>query len=182
MQFWCQQCSAKWPWNIVYVYIHQNCLGSLLNLQFQDAPATSTTPMIQDPWGRRDSLAICTSNRLPQVFLCMIMFENHFFSSTQKCILIIMCLLSHFSRVWLFATQWSPPGSSVHVILPARIQERVAMPSSRGSSWPRDLISPALAGGFLTTSARFLTWEAPIIIITMGKQLTSFGIGVKLPS
>ena len=32
----------------------------------------------------------------------------------------------------------SPPGSSVHGILQARILEWVAMLSSRGSSWPRD--------------------------------------------
>ena len=32
----------------------------------------------------------------------------------------------------------SPPGSSVHWILQTRILEWVAMPSSRGSSWPRD--------------------------------------------
>ena len=32
----------------------------------------------------------------------------------------------------------SPPGSSVHGILQAKIQEWVAMPSSRASSWPRD--------------------------------------------
>ena len=32
----------------------------------------------------------------------------------------------------------SPPGSSVHGILQARILEWVAMPSSRVSSWPRD--------------------------------------------
>ena len=32
----------------------------------------------------------------------------------------------------------SPPGSSVYGILQARILERVAVPSSRGSSWPRD--------------------------------------------
>ena len=32
----------------------------------------------------------------------------------------------------------SPPGSSVHGILQARILEWVAMPSSRGSSGPRD--------------------------------------------
>ena len=31
----------------------------------------------------------------------------------------------------------SPPGSSVHGILQARILEWTAMPSSRGSSWPR---------------------------------------------
>ena len=33
----------------------------------------------------------------------------------------------------------SLPGSSVHEILQARILERVVMPSSRGSSQPRDL-------------------------------------------
>ena len=32
----------------------------------------------------------------------------------------------------------SPPGASVHGILHARIPEWVAMPSSRGSSLPRD--------------------------------------------
>ena len=32
----------------------------------------------------------------------------------------------------------SPPGSSVHGILQARLPEWVALPSSRGSSWPRD--------------------------------------------
>ena len=32
----------------------------------------------------------------------------------------------------------SPPGSSVHVILQDRILEWVALPSSRGSSWPMD--------------------------------------------
>ena len=48
----------------------------------------------------------------------------------------------------------SPPGSSVHGILQARMLEWVAISSSRGSSPPRDqtqsLASPALAGGFLT--------------------------------
>ena len=33
---------------------------------------------------------------------------------------------------------YSPPGSSVHGILQARILEWVAIPFSRGSSWPRD--------------------------------------------
>ena len=32
----------------------------------------------------------------------------------------------------------SPPGSSVHGILQARILERIAIPFSRGSSQPRD--------------------------------------------
>ena len=48
----------------------------------------------------------------------------------------------------------SLPGSSVHGILQRWILEWVAISSSRGSSWPRDqtLMSPALAGGFFTTS------------------------------
>ena len=57
---------------------------------------------------------------------------------------IYLCMhvrLSHFSHVRLYETPWShssPRGSSVHGILQARILEWVAMPSSRGSSWPRD--------------------------------------------
>ena len=69
---------------------------------------------------------------------------------------------------WL---QWCPtlcdlvdcslPGSSVRGILQARILEWVAMPSSRGSFWPRielrSLKSPALSDRSFATSA---TWEA----------------------
>ena len=54
----------------------------------------------------------------------------------------------------------SPLGSSVHGIFQARILERGAVPSSGGSSPPRDWtrvscasFSPALAGGFFITSA-----------------------------
>ena len=45
-----------------------------------------------------------------------------------------------------------PPGSSVYGVLQARILEWVAMPSSRGSSQPRDQ-----TGKFFTTNT---TWEA----------------------
>ena len=45
----------------------------------------------------------------------------------------------------------SPPGSSVHGILQARILEWVAMPSSRGLSGPRDRTHIfCTAGGFFT--------------------------------
>ena len=36
------------------------------------------------------------------------------------------------------AMDYGPPGSSVHGILQIRILEWVAIPFSRGSSWPRD--------------------------------------------
>ena len=59
----------------------------------------------------------------------------------------------------------NPPGSPVHGILQARILEWISMPSSRGSSQPRDWTCISwvswLAGGFFTTSA---TWEAHIRI------------------
>ena len=53
----------------------------------------------------------------------------------------------------------SPPGSSVRGILQAGILEWVAMPSSRGSSWPwgQTLVS-WIAGRFFT---HWATWEAP---------------------
>ena len=45
----------------------------------------------------------------------------------------------------------SPPGSSVHGISQARTLEWAAIPSSRGSSQPREWPrSPAIAGGFFT--------------------------------
>ena len=43
------------------------------------------------------------------------------------------CILSCFSRVWLCdPIDCSPPGSSVHGILQARILKWITMPSSRG--------------------------------------------------
>ena len=74
-------------------------------------------------------------------------------------ICMLACLLSRFSRVWLFSTLWlhnpSPPGSSLHGILQARILEWVAMPSSRASSQPRDWTHVSYisctAVGFFTT-------------------------------
>ena len=51
------------------------------------------------------------------------------------------------------------------LVVQSRILEWVAMPSSRGPSWLRNqtrVASPALAGGFFTTSA---TWEAQNIHI-----------------
>ena len=64
-----------------------------------------------------------------------------------------VCMLSHFSHVLLFATLWTElPRSSVRGILKAKIMEWVAVPSSRGSSWPRDwTCSPCIAGRFFTS-------------------------------
>ena len=62
---------------------------------------------------------------------------------------------------------YSPPGSSVHEILQARILKWIAFPFSRWSSYPgikpASLTSPALAGGFYTTSA---TWKLTYHVYT----------------
>ena len=51
----------------------------------------------------------------------------------------ILCVLVTQSCLILCnPMDYSPPGSSVHGILQARILEWVAIPFSRGSSWPRD--------------------------------------------
>jgi len=58
----------------------------------------------------------------------------------------------------------SPPGSSVHGIFQTGILERVAYPTAghlpNPEIEPMSSASPALAGGFFTTSS---TWEAPYI-------------------
>ena len=58
----------------------------------------------------------------------------------------------------------SPPGSSVHGILQAGILEGVAVLSPEDLPDPGiepALMSPALAGGFFTTSA---TWEPSLLL------------------
>ena len=51
----------------------------------------------------------------------------------------------------------SPPGSSVHGILQARILKWVVMPSSRGSSQPRDSLLHWQAGRSVNTESFSLT-------------------------
>ena len=72
------------------------------------------------------------------------------------------CLLSHLSRVRLFATLWTAACQAPLSMGFSRHEYWVvSMPSSKGSPDPRikpmSLMSPALAGRFFTTSA---TWEA----------------------
>ena len=59
----------------------------------------------------------------------------------------------------------SPPDSSVHGILHARILEWVVISSSRGSSWPRDQTC------LFSIGTRILyyctTWEAPYYIVDL---------------
>ena len=76
---------------------------------------------------------------------------------TQSC----LTLCDHMDR--------SPPGSSVHGILQARILEWVPIPFSSGSSWPRDRTGVShITGRFFTVS---VTREAPNNSILSVKNL-----------
>ena len=69
------------------------------------------------------------------------------------------CVLSCFSNIQLCdPVDCSLPGSSVHGILQARMLEWVAMPSSRGSSWPRDQTHISCGSCF---ASEFFTAEPP---------------------
>ena len=77
--------------------------------------------------------------------------------------------------------EYSLPSFCVHGVLQARILEWIAMPSTRGSSWPSllfkldpaSLMSPALAGVFFTTS---IIWEACYVCSILSSSLWSHGL------
>ena len=65
----------------------------------------------------------------------------------------------------------SPPGSSVHGTLQARILEWVVLPFSRGSSWPRDRTRVScIAGGFFTTVPPGKLWKPRGMFLLLRKR------------
>ena len=67
-------------------------------------------------------------------------------------ILHVLCLVAQSCPTLCNSMDCSPPGSSVHGILQARILEWLAMSFSKGSSQPRDGTQVScLAGGFFTS-------------------------------
>ena len=93
------------------------------------------------------SLFICISGLLSHFYYFIGALLHHCFISTlflkDKGLEIIATMCVRAMLIQLCPTlcdpmDHSPPGSSVHGILQARILEGVARPSSRGSSSPRD--------------------------------------------
>ena len=93
-------------------------------------------------------------------------------------------MLSHFSHVWLFAipspvSHWAPLSMGY-----SRQEYWRGLPCSSSGDLthsgfkPMSVMSPALAGGFFTTSA---TWEAPQCLRFKSKWI-SFGKGVQVQS
>ena len=72
---------------------------------------------------------------------------NTVFPFLSIVVILYMCACMRAKSLQSCSTLWdamdcSPPGYSVHGILQARILEWVAISSSRGSTWPRDLRTP----------------------------------------
>ena len=119
---------------------------------FQDQPA-GFSGWCQEPTGGR-GVYFC-------VFMSSTGFPDGSASKESTCHMqYSICICAQSYPPLCDPMDCGPPGSSVRGILQARILEWVAMPSSRGSSQPRDqiqsLVSPALAGRFFTTTA---PWE-----------------------
>ena len=79
-----------------------------------------------------------------------------------------MCLVAQWGPTPCDSVDCSPPGSSVHGIPRQENWSELPFPSLGDLPNPgmelKSLASPALAGGFFTTSA---TWEAPILFLAL---------------
>ena len=84
-----------------------------------------------------------------------------FFAKHSDC----YCLVTKSGPANSFATPWdcSPPASSVHGILQARILKWVAISFSRGSFWPKDWTHDSCIGRWILY--HWATWEAQSIQI-----------------
>ena len=112
-----------------------------------------------------------TQSRIPATHLYQVLdvlcitLKNFFmeYIVDLQCCVNFSCTTNWISYAWVHAKllqscltlcdpmDCSPPGFSVHGIMQARILEWVAMPSSRGSSQPRDWTWVfCIAGEFLT--------------------------------
>ena len=74
----------------------------------------------------------------------------------------VLCLVAQLCLTLCNPMDSSPPGSSVHGILQARLLEGIAIPFSRGSSWPRDQTLVSCIGRWVLY--HFTTWELALLI------------------
>ena len=121
--------------------------------------STSINCTVRNPGGILESFLSFKSNSVAHpVDSCSrthVMFTNFF--PLSLCMLVTQsCLILQYHGLCNIM-DWGWPGSSVHGIFQARILEWVAIPFSRGSSWPRDQTWIShIAGSLFTVWA---TWE-----------------------
>ena len=83
------------------------------------------------------------------VFLVAGFYLKYLLSISKNCVCV--CSVSQLCPTLCEPMGYSPPGSSVHGILQARILEWVAISYSRGSSRPRQTLVSFIAGSFFTS-------------------------------
>ena len=126
------------------------CLGylGLISSSFCGTASVSSLYLLSSLCGLFQPGSPCTViDYIPVAVLT----NYHTFCSLKQCKFIVWwfwrskvqnksvpCLVAHLCPTLCDPMDCSPPGSSVHGILGARILEEVAMPSSRGSSQARD--------------------------------------------
>ena len=95
----------------------------LCSRQIHGARVPTTWKRLSWPPGSMKSLALLIQPELPEILLLHLVLGD---VCAQSCLTLCDPM------------DCSPPGSSVHGILQARILEQIAISFSRGSSWPRD--------------------------------------------
>ena len=122
--------------------IHVSCLAAAAAKSLQSCPTLCDPTRLPRPWDSpgKDSGVACH-------FLLQCMQVKSESEVTQLCLALSNSM------------DCSLPGSSVHGIFQARVQEWVAIPSSRGSSGPRDRIHVSCMAGRDLTSIRII-WKA----------------------
>ena len=84
------------------------------------------------------------TNLIKEIYVCVCIYIysalKYILYITYITLFAVLCLVTHSCPTLCNPMDYSPPGSSVHGILQARILEWVAMPSSMESSQGRDRI------------------------------------------
>ena len=130
---------SSWPWD----WTHISCIGRQILYHWT----------IFEALGKVLNL----SKIIPIRYLLTIPISKfHGAIKRENVILCLMCRAYSLSLVWLFEIPWTVACQApLSMGLQARILERVAMPSSRGSSQPRDQTQVS------RTAGRFFTIWAP---------------------
>ena len=121
-----------------------------------------------------------TVHRVTKSWTQLKLLSTHTYTAQGNSILFfIVCAKSFESYLSLCdPIDYSPPCFSDHGILQARVLEWIAMPSRKGSFWPRDRahvsVTPALACGFFTTTT---TWEALFFTVVTSIYTSTNSVG-----
>ena len=122
--------------------LYRQCLANKEACTFKEG-TVSLAHFLHEVQGRND-----IRTELP------VRIAHHRFWLRSESLICCRCLVAQSCPTLCNPTDSSPPGSSVHGISQARILEWVAMPFSRGSSWPRNRTRVSwIAGRFFNSWA-----------------------------